>query len=307
VEVGMALSMRELEKLFMVKPGHRLRLKDKDAAWSGSQEFKHLAGEQLKEKAQAIVNDHLQRLSEAQEHLYANDVYSVLVVLQAMDAAGKDGIIKHVMSGLNPQGCEVFSFKKPSDEELDHNYLWRYSRNLPERGRIGIFNRSYYEETLVVRVHPEILEREKLPPGKRGKKFWADRYDDINRFERHLARNGTLIVKLFLHMSKKEQLKRFLARLDTPEKQWKFSMADLQERAFWKEYQEAFEDTISHTSTRSAPWWVIPADNKWVARAVVSAILGHAIKGLGLGEPKLSAEQKAVLAKARRRLEEERG
>ena len=301
----MALSMRELQQQFMVKPGQRARLKDKDPAWAGSHEFKHLAGEQLKEKAQTFVNDHLRRLSEAQELLYANDVYSVLVVLQAMDAAGKDGIIKHVMSGLNPQGCEVFSFKKPSDEELDHNYLWRYSRNLPERGRIGIFNRSYYEETLVVRVHPEILEREKLPPGKRGKKFWNDRYDDINRFERHLARNGTLIVKLFLHLSKKEQRKRFLARLDTPEKQWKFSMADLQERAFWKEYQEAFEDTISHTSTRWAPWWIVPADNKWVARAVVSAILGHAIRGLGLGEPKLSAEQKAVIAKARRQLEEE--
>jgi len=211
-------------------------------------------------------------------------------------------MIKHVMSGLNPQGCQVFAFKRPSDEDLDHNFLWRYSKCLHERGRIGIFNRSYYEETLIVRVHPEVLDRQKLPPGKRGDTFWAERYDDINRFERHLTRNGTLILKVFLNVSKKEQKKRFLERLDTPEKQWKFSLADLEERKFWDDYQRAFEDTITHTSTKWAPWWVVPADNKWVARSVVSAVLARGIKSLGLKRPEPSAAQKALFAKARRQL-----
>jgi PPK2 family polyphosphate:nucleotide phosphotransferase len=222
-----------------------------------------------------------------------------------MDAAGKDGMIKHVMSGLNPQGCQVFSFKRPSDEDLDHNFLWRYSRCLPERGRIGIFNRSYYEETLIVRVHPEILERQKLPPGKRGQGFWTARYDDINAFERHLARTGTLILKFFLNVSKKEQKKRFLERLERPEKNWKFSTADLEERRFWTDYQDAFEDTLSHTSTEWAPWWVVPADNKWVGRAIVSAVLIDRIKGLGLKKPQVSDAQQAELAKARRQLMQE--
>ncbi len=188
-------------------------------------------------------------LADAQELLYASDIHSVLIVLQAMDAAGKDGTIKHVMSGVNPQGCQVFSFKKPSEEEIDHNFLWRYMKALPERGRIGIFNRSYYEDVLVVRVHPEILTKQKLPPGDRGRKFWAERFDDINRFERHLVRNGTLILKFFLHLSKKEQKKRFQARLDDPDKHWKFSFGDMGERAFWDDYQKAFEDMIRNTST----------------------------------------------------------
>jgi PPK2 family polyphosphate:nucleotide phosphotransferase len=222
-----------------------------------------------------------------------------------MDAAGKDGLIKHVMSGLNPQGCQVFSFKRPSDEELDHNFLWRYSRCLPERGRIGIFNRSYYEETLVVRVHPEILSRQKLPPGKRGKGFWQARYDDINQFERHLSENGTLILKFFLNVSKREQKKRFLERLDRPDKNWKFSVADLEERKFWSDYQDAFEETLSHTSTPWSPWWVIPADNKWVARAIVSAVLIDRMKGLGLKRPQVSDAQREVLAKAKRQLMQE--
>jgi PPK2 family polyphosphate:nucleotide phosphotransferase len=300
------VTMRELEQQFRVRPGKRLRLKDHDPGWSGDREMRALKGDALKERAKAFIQENLGRLGAAQERLYANDVYSVLIILQAMDAAGKDGMIKHVMSGLNPQGCQVFSFKKPSDEELDHNFLWRYSRCLPERGRIGIFNRSYYEETLVVRVHPEILQRQRLPPGKRSQRFWEERYDDINRFERHLARNGTLVLKFFLNVSKKEQRKRFLERLDKPEKNWKFSGADLEERRFWDDYQRAFEDTLSHTSTKAAPWWVIPADNKWISRGVVSAILVEQIKSLGLKRPQVAENQEATLAKARQQLLAER-
>ena len=222
-----------------------------------------------------------------------------------MDAAGKDGTIKHVMSGVNPQGCQVFSFKKPSDEELDHNFLWRYMKALPERGRIGIFNRSYYEEVLVVKVHPELHERQKLPPGKRGKSFWQERYDDINHFERHLTRNGTLILKFFLHVSKDEQKKRFLERLEDPEKHWKFSTSDLAERAFWKDYMEAFEEALSATSTEWAPWYVIPADHKWVARAVVADILTSTISSLHLSYPEVTPEKRQALEDARRQLEEE--
>jgi PPK2 family polyphosphate:nucleotide phosphotransferase len=301
----MPITMRDLEREFRVKPGRRLRLKQHDPAWLGDKQLRALAGDELKERAKALIQRNLEQLADVQERLYANDVYSVLVVLQAMDAAGKDGLIKHVMSGLNPQGCQVFSFKRPSDEELDHNFLWKYSRCLPERGRIGIFNRSYYEETLVVRVHPEILSRQKLPPGKRGKRFWQARYDDINQFERHLSENGTLILKFFLNVSKREQKKRFLERLDRPDKNWKFSVADLEERNFWSDYQVAFQETLSQTSTPWAPWWVIPADNKWVARAIVSAVLIDGMKGLGLKRPQVSEAQRALLAKARRQLMQE--
>lgn len=297
----MPLSMKELERLFQAKPGQRLRLKDHNPAWT-SDDLRHLTAGDLKARAKAIIEEDLRRLEDAQERLYASDTYSVLVIFQALDAGGKDGMIKHVMSGLNPQGCQVFSFKRPSDEELDHDFLWRYARCLPERGRLGIFNRSYYEETLVVRVHPEILARQKLPAGKRGQSFWDARYDDINRFEKHLARNGTLIQKFFLHMSKREQRKRFLERIDDPEKQWKFSMADLEERGFWKDYMTAFEDTITRTSTKWAPWWVIPADHKWVARALVAAILSREMKRLGIERPQLSNRERAQLAKARRQL-----
>jgi PPK2 family polyphosphate:nucleotide phosphotransferase len=219
-----------------------------------------------------------------------------------MDAAGKDGMIKHVTSGLNPQGCQVYSFKQPSSEDLDHNFLWRYSRALPEKGRIGIFNRSYYEEVLIVRVHPEWLVRQRLPPGKRGGKFWRHRLEDINAFERHLARNGTLILKFFLNVSRKEQKKRFLERLTNPEKHWKFNAADLEERAFWNEYMEAYEEAINVTSTPWAPWYVVPADHKWIARALVSAVISRAIDSLGLKAPTVSPEQLRALAAARRRL-----
>jgi PPK2 family polyphosphate:nucleotide phosphotransferase len=228
------------------------------------------------------------------------------VVLQAMDAAGKDGIVKHVMSGMNPQGCQVFSFKRPSDEELDHDFLWRCAKALPERGRIGIFNRSYYEEVLVVRVHPEILERQKLPPGKRGKSFWEERLEDINSFEKHISRNGTVIVKFFLHISKQEQRERLLARLENPDKQWKFSTADLAEREYWGKYMEAYEEALGATSTEWAPWYVIPSNHKWMARAAVASILTDTIRSLDLKYPQVDKAQREALAQAKKQLENEK-
>jgi PPK2 family polyphosphate:nucleotide phosphotransferase len=262
--------------------------------------------DELKDRAKDYVQQNLEDLTASQELLYASDVYSVLLIFQAMDAAGKDGMIKHVMSGVNPQGCQVASFKRPSDEELDHTFLWRYHRHLPERGRIGIFNRSYYEEALVVRVHPELVERQKLPPGKRGREFWQDRYQDINSFERHLARNGTLILKFFLNVSRQEQKKRLLERLKDPAKHWKFDSGDLAERAFWSDYMDAYQETLTATSTKWAPWFVIPADNKWLARAVVSAIISHAVDSLGLRVPEVPKSRHKELAAARRQLEAEK-
>jgi len=297
-----ALKYKDVVRLFQVKPGRKFRLKRHDPDWAGAGEFEELRKSELKARAVEFLKSTTEELAEAQDLLYASDVHSVLIVLQAMDAAGKDGTIKHVMSGVNPQGCQVFSFKKPSDEELDHNFLWRYMRALPERGRIGIFNRSYYEDVLVVRVHPEILEKQKLPPGDRGRKFWESRFDDINRFERHLVRNGTLILKFFLNVSKKEQKKRFMDRLENEEKHWKFSLADMKERGFWNDYQAAFEDMIQNTSTDWAPWWVIPADNKWVTRALVAGITTESIQRLGLKYPEVTDEQMKLLARAKREL-----
>jgi PPK2 family polyphosphate:nucleotide phosphotransferase len=297
-----ALTYKDVVRLFQVKPGRKFKLKRHDTAWAGGDEFKELRKPELKGRAVEFLRKNTGGLAAAQELLYASDVFSVLIVLQAMDAAGKDGTIKHVMSGVNPQGCQVFSFKKPSDEELDHNFLWRYMRQLPERGRIGIFNRSYYEDVLVVRVHPEILTHQKLPPGDHGDKFWKARFDDINRFERHLTRNGTLILKFFLHLSKKEQKKRFMERLEREDKHWKFSYGDLKEREFWDDYQKAFEEAIQRTSTSWAPWWVIPADHKWVTRALVGGITTEAIRGLRLKRPTVSAEQRRLLAQAKRQL-----
>ena len=296
------LKYKDLERLFQAKPGKKVRLKRHDPGWAGGDEFEELRRDELKARAVEFLEKNVGELAEAQELLYASDVYSVLIVLQAMDAAGKDGTIKHVMSGVNPQGCQVFSFKKPSDEELDHNFLWRYTRALPERGRIGIFNRSYYEDVLVVRVHPEILKRQKLPPGDRGDKFWQSRFDDINRFERHLRRNGTVILKYFLHLSKKEQKNRFQERLENEDKHWKFSFADLKERECWNTYQKAFEEAISQTSTPWAPWWVIPADHKWVSRALVAGITTRTITDLRLSRPAVTAEQQRLIARARRTL-----
>jgi PPK2 family polyphosphate:nucleotide phosphotransferase len=294
-----------VRRLFEVTPGAKCRLDRHDPAWAGDDEFKELRRDELKARAVQLLEENTRDLAAAQELLYASDTYSVLIVLQAMDAAGKDGTIKHVMSGVNPQGCQVFSFKQPSAEEIDHNFLWRYMRDLPERGRIGIFNRSYYEDVLVVRVHPEILASQRLPPGNRGNKFWNARFDDINAFERHLTRNGTIILKFFLHISKKEQKKRFLERLDREDKHWKFSFSDLKEREYWDDYQEAFEEALTHTSTEWAPWWVIPADHKWVSRALVAGIISRSIHSLGLEMPKLSAQQERQLAEARKKLGED--
>ena len=298
----MTLTQKEIERLFRVPAKGRIRLKDFDPGWSGRKELKQLGKGEFKARASELLTKNREALNAAQEVLWATDCHSVLVVLQAMDGAGKDGAIRHVMSGVNPQGCQVFSFKKPSDEELDHNFLWRYMRALPERGRIGLFNRSYYEDVLVVRVHPEILERQKLPASALGKDVWKHRFDDINGFEQHLVRNGTLVIKFFLHMSKKEQRRRFLARLDDPHKQWKFSDADIAERQHWDSYQQAFEDAINQTSTKWAPWWVIPADNKWVTRVLVSSVITRSIEKLGLKMPVASPERQVELVEARRRL-----
>jgi len=285
-----------------VPPGQKVRLKDYDPGWAVIPELEELGKDVVKDRARDALAQNLAELGEAQELLYANDIYSVLIVLQAMDAAGKDGTIKHVMSGVNPQGCQVFSFKSPSPEELDHNFLWRYMRALPERGRIGIFNRSYYEDVLVVKVHPEFLDRQKLPPGKRDEDFWQARYDDINRFERHLVRNGTVILKFFLNISKEEQRGRFLERMENPEKHWKVSPSDMAERGHWKGYMKAFEDAFSATSTKWAPWYIIPADHKTIARALVADVIVSAIRGLDLKPPTVSAEMRKALAKAREQL-----
>ena len=301
----MALTIKDIEKRFRVPTDGRFRLKAHDTAWAGGDYFHDLSKDELKERAKAYLTENLTELAAAQNVLYATDRHSVLVVLQAMDAAGKDGTIKHVMSGVNPQGCQVFSFKKPSDEEIDHTFLWRYTKALPERGRIGIFNRSYYEDVLVVRVHPQILAGQKLPDGKRGEKFWKQRFDDINQFERHLTRNGTRVLKFFLHLSKDEQRKRFLERLTNPDKHWKVSDADVNERQYWDDYQNAFEDAFKHTSTKWAPWYVIPADHKWVARVLVASILTRAIKDLKLKMPTVSEDREKQLASMRRRLSRE--
>ena len=285
-----------------VKPGKKLRLKDHDTGWAQTPELKALGKDEVKAQAHELLARNLSELSAAQELLYADNRYAVLVILQAMDAAGKDGTIKHVMSGVNPQGCQVFSFKKPSTAELSHDFLWRCTKCLPESGHIGIFNRSYYEEVLVVKVHPELLDAQNLPPGKRGKSFWKKRYEDINAFEKHLVRNGTVVLKFFLHVSKDEQKRRFLERLDRSEKNWKFSPADLAERAFWDDYVDAYESALEATSTASAPWYVVPADNKWVTRSVVADILTSKLHSLDLRVPEVSKAQREALAAARREL-----
>jgi PPK2 family polyphosphate:nucleotide phosphotransferase len=245
-------------------------------------------------------------LAEEQDMLYAQDHWSLLLIFQAMDAAGKDSTIKHVMSGVNPQGCQVFSFKQPSSEELDHDFMWRYVRHLPERGRIGIFNRSYYEEVLVVRVHPDILKRQRLPPSLVGKRIWDERLADIARFEDYATRQGTKILKFFLHVSRREQKKRFMDRLDEPEKNWKFSASDVQERKFWGDYMDAFEEAIRATASKDAPWFVVPADNKWFTRLLVAAAIVDAMEDLGLAYPKVEPAKRKELAAARAALARER-
>ena len=288
-------------KQFLVEPGSKVNLKNFVTDWTESDEAKELSKSVIKERAAEILEENRKHLDAAQELLYASDTHSVLLIFQAMDAAGKDGTIRHVMSGVNPQGCQVFSFKKPSAEELDHNFLWRYMKALPERGRIGIFNRSYYEDVLVVKVHPEWLGPGQ--PTKPDSKFWQKRYEDINNFEKHLSRNGTLVLKFFLHVSEEEQRKRFVDRLSNSAKHWKFSEADLAEREHWQSYQEAFGDALSATSTKRTPWYVIPADRKYVARALVADIIANAIQGLKLEYPVVSPEKLVLLDAARARLE----
>jgi len=284
---------------FRITKGEGFRLKDFDSA--------DTCGLKL-DKGEAA--DLLQRgtawLAEEQDILYAQDRWSLLLVFQAMDAAGKDSTIKHVMSGVNPQGCQVSSFKQPSSEELDHDFMWRYIRHLPERGRIGIFNRSYYEEVLVVRVHPEILKAQKLPPALVSKGIWDERLANIAHFEDYITRQGTKILKFFLHVSRKEQKKRFLDRLDQPEKNWKFSASDVQERKFWDDYMHAFEEAIRATASKHSPWFVVPADNKWFTRLVVAAAIVHAMETLDLAYPKVDAAKKKELVAARAALSRER-
>jgi len=282
---------------YLIRDGRRFRLKDIDPADTGDLES------EFKVKARSVLEKGVERLAELQEMLYAQDNWAVLLIFQAMDAAGKDSTIKHVMSGINPQGCQVFSFKGPSSEDLDHDFMWRTNRCLPERGRIGIFNRSYYEEVLIVRVHPEILAKQRLPPSMVTKKIWKERFQDINCFERYLHRNGTVIRKFFLHVSKKEQKKRFLARLDEPEKNWKFSITDVKEREYWDAYMHAYENMIRNTATDHAPWCVVPADNKWYTRLVVGAIVLDALQDLSLAYPKIDDAKRKELAAARATLE----
>ncbi|HTO94833.1 MAG TPA: polyphosphate kinase 2 family protein [Bacteroidota bacterium] len=281
----------------IVPPGKTIRLKDYDTAWTGK--FRS------KEDAAGKLESDIASLAALQDVLYAQANYALLLIFQAMDAAGKDGAIKHVMSGVNPQGCQVVSFKTPSAEELAHDYLWRSMKQVPERGRIGIFNRSYYEEVLVVRVHPEILHAQRIPPGLVGKDVWKDRFRDINAYEQYLANNGTVILKFFLHVSKGEQKKRFLERIDTPEKNWKFSGADVRERGFWKDYMRAYEDAFNHTSTPWAPWYVIPADRKWFTRVAVADIIVRTLQSLKLRYPEPDTDHLKGLKEARKLLANE--
>ncbi|MBC2593583.1 polyphosphate kinase 2 family protein [Ruficoccus amylovorans] len=282
----------------LVPPGRSVNLKkDFDPGFT--------AGYENEKAAMAKVRANVGKMSKLQDKLYAQNRYSLLIIFQALDAAGKDGVIKHVMSGVNPQGCQVTSFKTPSTEELDHDYLWRSVRALPRRGEIGIFNRSHYEEVLITRVHPEILQRQKLPASDMGPEIFEKRYEQINNFEKYLVENGTIVLKFFLNLSKKEQARRFLARVDNPDKNWKFSDADYAERQHWDEYQDAYQACISHTSTSHAPWFVIPADNKWFTRLAVSEVIVRSMKLLPLEYPSVNAEHKKMISRIGKKLQKE--
>jgi PPK2 family polyphosphate:nucleotide phosphotransferase len=287
---------RRLAKRYRVRDGKGFRLKDSDpgdTAWLDKND---------KSAAKQALEEGIDILADLQDMLYAQDRWALLLIFQAMDAAGKDGAIKHVMSGINPQGCQVVSFKAPSAEDLDHDYMWRCSKNAPERGRIGIFNRSYYEEVLVVRVHQGLLAKQKMPAARVDKNIWEDRFRDICSYERYLDNNGIVVRKFFLHVSKKEQKRRFLERIDNPEKNWKFSATDAQERGYWKDYMEAYEDMIRNTATKRAPWYVIPADNKWFTRIAVAAAVVETLDSLGLEYPEVGKEKLAELARTKRAL-----
>ena len=287
----------ELARPFRISKGKNFRLKDVDP--DDTLEFTKEADKPRAKEALAMG---VTALAELQEQLYAQDKWAVLLIFQAMDAAGKDGAIKHVMSGVNPQGCQVNSFKSPSAEDLDHDYLWRCMKHLPNRGQIGIFNRSYYEEVLVVRIHPEFLAKQKMPPKLVGKKIWEERFEDIRNFEQYLARNGVVVRKFFLHVSKKEQKRRFLERIDDPLKNWKFSSNDANERDFWDDYMEAYEQMIQETATKEAPWYVVPADNKWFTRVVVAGAVIETLASLDLAYPKVDEGKLKELAAAKKKL-----
>ena len=280
---------------FLVRPGKKIRLKDYDPGFTAHYKNKAAASAKLQSDVEA--------LTKYQDILYADNTQALLIIIQAMDTAGKDGTIRHVMSGVNPQGTQVHSFKAPTLEELDHDFLWRTTKALPERGGIGIFNRSYYEEVLIVRVHPELLELQKLPPVAKGKDIWKHRFDEINAYEKYLVRNGIVILKFFLNLSKEEQKQRLLARIKTPNKNWKFSMNDVKERAYWDEYMKAYEDTVNHTSTEHAPWHIIPADNKWFTRTVVADVIVEKLKSMKLNYPTINGKQRELLLEAKRFLE----
>jgi PPK2 family polyphosphate:nucleotide phosphotransferase len=285
----------KLVKSYRVEHGSKFRLKDFDPADTGEM--------RSAEHADQLLVAGITTIAELQDKLYAQDRWGVLLIFQAMDAAGKDGVIKHVMSGVNPAGCQVYSFKVPSEEELNHDYLWRSLRRLPERGRIGIFNRSYYEEVLVVRVHPELLKSSRIPPSLLAKDIWKDRFQDINSFDRYLSRNGIAVRKFFLNLSKKEQKRRFLARLEHPEKNWKFSAADVREREYWDDYMKAYEDMIIHTASPEAPWYVIPGDNKWFTHLAVAAAIIETLEDLNLAYPTAAPAELKELRAARAMLE----
>ncbi len=293
------MAHRDLIRPFIVTDGRKFRMRDVDPSDTGG------LPPEIKARSKALLQEGVERMAALQERLYAQDRWGVLLIFQAMDAAGKDSAIEHVMSGVNPQGCQVHAFKAPSTEELDHDFLWRTSRALPERGRIGIFNRSYYEEVLIVRVHPAILGTQHIPPPLVTKRIWKERLEDIAAHERYLSRNGYVIRKFFLHVSKAEQKRRFLARIDRPEKNWKFQMADVSERQRWKAYLAAYEDAIQRTSTPEAPWIVVPADHKWFTRLVVSNVIVEALEGLNLQFPAIDAARRAELAEARKLLTNE--
>jgi PPK2 family polyphosphate:nucleotide phosphotransferase len=304
------LSRDERTKRFMaltrVDPSKKIKLDSFETGWAQNEEAVYIGKAELKERAQKLLDTNRCELEKAQELLYANRTYAVLIVLQGRDAAGKDGTIKHVMAGINPQGCQVTSFKQPSSTELDHDFLWRQVVALPEKGMIGIFNRSHYEEILVTKVHPELLDKQNLPCKKYDKDFWDDRYQSIDNWEKHLVKNGTLILKFFLHISKNEQKKRFLERLDNPDKYWKYSDADLEERDYWDQYTQAYEDMLNNTSTKHAPWYIIPADYKWFARALVGDIITSSILSLKIDYPKVDEAKLAKIADAKRKLESEK-
>jgi PPK2 family polyphosphate:nucleotide phosphotransferase len=285
----------KLAKPYRVQEGKKFRLRDFNPADTGNLSSK--------EDAKGLLEKGVASLSELQERLYACNKWGLLLIFQAMDAAGKDGAVSHVMSGVNPAGCQVYSFKAPSNEELNHDFLWRTSQRVPERGRIGIFNRSYYEETLIARVHPEILKAEKIPPSLMTPDIWKQRFEDINCFENYLSRNGILVRKFFLNLSKGEQKKRFLARLDHPEKNWKFSTSDIHERKYWDDYMKAYEDMICHTATGNAPWYVVPADNKWFTRVVVAAAIVETLEDLKLAYPEVDPATRKELQAVRASLE----